>query len=45
VNKDLEDTLTDIPTVNLPMGVTLKHALACVEFVKRLTEGQASSGN
>jgi len=34
----LEESLHDVPLVYLPGGVTLKHALACVEVVRKLTE-------
>ena len=38
--KELEVKVNDLPDVTLPGGVTLKHALACVAFVRRITEGQ-----
>ncbi len=39
---EMESNLPDLPEVELPGGITLKHALACCEFVKRLTAGQVS---
>ena len=33
---------TKVPNVTLPGGVTLKHALACVEVCRRLGEGNRS---
>jgi hypothetical protein len=42
--EQLEEKLSDLPEVTLPGGVTLKHALACVEYVKRL-KAQGGSQN
>jgi hypothetical protein len=42
---ELEVDLANLPDVELPGGITLKHALACVEFVRRLNEGQGHSDN
>jgi len=42
---ELETNLANLPDVELPGGVSLKHALACVEFVRRLNQGQAESAN
>jgi len=38
----LEEGLKNLPEVVLPGGVTLKHALACVEFVRRIQAGGQS---
>ena len=37
---ELEKGLTDLPNVTLPGGVELRHALACVETVRRLVAGE-----
>jgi hypothetical protein len=42
---ELEQGLENLPEVELPGAVSLKHALACVEFVRRLNQGQGSSAN
>jgi hypothetical protein len=41
----LEDDMANLPDVELPGGVSLKHALACVEYVRRITAGEANSDN
>ena len=42
---ELEQGLENLPEIELPGAVSLKHALACVEFVGRLNQGQGSSAN
>ncbi len=39
----VETTPTAIPNVNLPGGVTLKHALACVKIVQDLIAGKGAN--
>lgn len=34
----LEEGMKDLPNVTLPGGISLKHALACVELVRRLQD-------
>jgi len=41
---DLETHMEDLPDVTLPGDISLRHALACVEFVRRLRE-QGESEN
>jgi hypothetical protein len=36
--KEMEEKTTTVPNVMLPGGVTLKHALACVQLVSKLTQ-------
>jgi hypothetical protein len=42
---ELEQGLENLPEVELPGAGSLKHALACVELVRRLNQSQGRSAN
>jgi len=42
---DLENRMNDVPNVLLPGGVTLRRALACVQIVERLVNGEGENSN